>query len=50
MEVVVGEWRGIFDFCFVGIDGVDGVVEQDGYLVVVVDAESDKSEEMFLLR
>ena len=27
MEVVVGEWRGIFDFCFVGIDGVDGVVE-----------------------
>lgn len=27
MEVVVGEWGSVFDFGFVGIDGVDGVVE-----------------------
>ena len=27
MELFVREWRGVFDFGFIGIDGVDGVVE-----------------------
>ena len=44
MKLLAGEVRGVFDFGFVGIDGVDGVVEQDGYLIVVVDAETDKRE------
>ena len=44
MELFVREWRGVFDFRFVGVDGVDGVVEEDGYLVAVVDAEADKRE------
>ena len=44
MKLFVREWRGVFDFGFIGIDGVDGVVEEDGYLVVIVDAETDKRE------
>ena len=44
MELFVREWRGVFDFGFIGIDGVDGVVEQYGYLVIIVDAETDKRE------
>ena len=45
MELLVGEVRGVFDFGFIGVDGVDGVVEEDGYLVAVVDAEADKRED-----
>ena len=45
MELFVREGRGIFYFRFVGVDGVDGVVEEDGYLVAVFDAKADECED-----
>jgi hypothetical protein len=41
-EFFVGDDRAVFDLCFVGVDGVDGVFEDAGDLFGLVDAHADE--------